>query len=93
MKCPNCDHNIIKQKKVNKEKKILYAVVEDENNKLCSKCHVMKPLTDYDKTNPKHSNKLRGECKDCRKIINAQKYKERKEKIKAEKEATKENSN
>jgi hypothetical protein len=74
MKCPNCDH-IIK-----KDKKILYAVVEDENNKLCSKCHTMKPLTEYDKVNPKKSDKLRGECKACRKIINAEMYKARREK-------------
>jgi len=89
MKCPNCDHNIVKQKKEKKEKKILYAVVEDVNNKLCSKCHVMKPLTDYDKTNPKKSDKLRGECKDCRKLINSLRYRERK----AKKESTKETSN
>ena len=72
MKCPNCNHNIIKEKK-NK-----YEIIEDVKNKFCSKCHAMKPITEYDKINPKKGDTLRGECRECRKILNAARYQERK---------------
>ena len=82
MKCPNCNHNIT-------EKENKYEIIDDVKNKFCSRCHTMKPLIEYDKINHKKGDSLRGECRECRKILNAARYQERK----AKKQAIKETSN
>jgi hypothetical protein len=51
-------------------------------HKLCTKCNTVKEILSFDKINPKKSNTRRGECKTCRKAINAAYYRRRKEKQK-----------
>ena len=71
MICENCGHNV---KEIRKAKNPV-----KDNTKMCSKCHDVKPIDQYD-THSKGYGRLRPECKDCRKLINAQRYKERKAK-------------
>ncbi len=40
------------------------------NNKVCSRCDEIKPLTEYNKS----SDRLRAECKDCSAILRKEKY-------------------
>ena len=48
--------------------------------KRCSKCKNIKSVLDFDKTAPNKSQKLRPECKGCRKEQNAKMYLARKAK-------------
>lgn len=77
MKCENCGHT----------KKRIRALKYEEKDgmKVCSRCNESKPFDQYNK----HSNtseRLRPECKGCRKIINAAVYDKRKLKQQATKE-------
>ena len=71
MICENCGHH-------NKEIRKIKNPIKD-NAKMCSKCHENKSVDQYD-THAKGSDRLRPECKDCRKIMNAVRYQERKAK-------------
>ena len=46
--------------------------------KECTKCHLIKDESQYHFVNKKRNNKLRSDCKACRKIRNMMKYIERK---------------
>lgn len=48
-----------------------------KTHKPCSICNNFKPFTDYDYTDNK-TKRLRGDCKNCRKIRNAKQYLKRK---------------
>lgn len=78
MICENCGHP---NKEIRKAKNPI-----KDNTKMCSKCHDIKTIDNYDK-HTKGYGRLRPECKDCRKIINATRYQERKAKKEAEKES------
>ena len=60
-----------------------------EHQKRCSKCRVIKDRTDFNLSNPKKSDRLRGDCKPCQKIKNKLTYDRRKAKaaLKAKAEA------
>lgn len=69
MICQNCGHH---NTEIRKQKNPI-----SEGLKMCSKCHENKPIDQYDR-HSKNTPRLRPECKDCRKLINALRYKERK---------------
>lgn len=50
-------------------------MTETDKNKQCSKCKIIKPITEYHKLN---KIRWRSDCRTCRKIKNAECYKKRK---------------
>lgn len=50
-------------------------MAETDKHKKCSKCKIVKPLSEYHKLN---KERWRSDCRVCRKIKNAECYKKRK---------------
>jgi len=50
-------------------------MIEPDKNKKCSRCKIIKPITEYHKVN---KVRWRSDCRICRKIKNAECYQKRK---------------
>ena len=74
MKCVNCGHHNIKTKTTK--------FPDEEGRKMCSTCKEVKDLSEFDKVSPKKSDNIRADCKNCRKIRNAEYYKNKKKVVK-----------